>query len=176
MTRPFRTLLWIGVLLLAAQGGCVYDLVCPLSQGVLIRVTSRETGQPLKDAQVTIALRDRPIGNTEILLLSDEEYLEEYARATGLTDDNGETDLPDERHEFCGSGVFPFLVLLRPLPDPLPDYVTRESYLVRVESDQGSEILMVQMTPGLSEAGELYAVEVVSVSETIEIDPRDADE
>ena len=83
------------------------------------------------------------------------------------SNDDGEVDLVVDSYTIL-SNVSDFLAA-----SPSSDQVTGVDFYVRVETDEASEILTVEFTPGNTVSGEFFKVTVVSIGEPIPVEDVD---
>ncbi len=148
--------------MLLGLAGCPIDLLCLILQETTLRIVDSETGNATTNAVVTFALRP----TSPHSVLSDDERLDQSG-VSARTDENGRVLFTEESFILCGGGPFPF-VGPRTYPDPLPDFVTGTTYLVRVETETASEILTVEFTTGNTLSGEFFEVTVVTIDEPVQ--------
>lgn len=149
------------------------------TQQVVLAVTDAGSDQGLSGRTVTIApAEDRP---GWILCqernLTPEECLDEYAARSpspsssfsgvyvSSTGVDGEVALVVDSNTPCQTAY--------PCQNPPLDEVTGVDFYVRVETDEVSEILTVEFTPGNTVSGEFFEVTVVSIGEPVPVEDFD---
>ena len=149
------------------------------TQQVVLAVTDAGSDQGLSGRTVTIApAEDRP---GWILCqernLTPEECLEEYAARSlssssslsgvyvSSTGVDGAVALVVDSFTPCQTAY--------PCQNPPLDEVTGVDFYVRVETDEVSEILTVEFTPGNTVSGEFFEVTVVSIGEPVPVEDFD---
>lgn len=156
------------------------------TQQVELGVTSPVSRQGVADALITIAAAQYQSGGLRCSDLTPEACLDAHAATrpspnppsshgtyVGSTDGNGRVTLVADSTTVCTGSGRPFDF------DPcfgeggLVDQVTGVDFYVRVVTDEATEILTVEFTPGITVAGEFFEVTVVSVGEPVPIEDVD---
>ena len=156
------------------------------TQQVELAVTNLVSKQGVPDALVTIGAAQNPSGGIPCGNVTPQECLDEYAATrsspsppssygsyVALTAVDGRVTLVVDSIAICTGSGRPFDF------DPcigeggLVDQVTGVDFYVRVETDEVSEILTVEFTPGNTVSGEFFEVTVVSIGEPVPVEDFD---
>ena len=156
------------------------------TQQVELAVTDLVSKQGVADALVTIGAAQNPSGGIPCGNVTPQECLDEYAATrsspsppssygtyVALTAVDGRVTLVVDSIAICTGSGRPFDF------DPcigegsLVDQVTGVDFYVRVETDEATEILTIEFTPGNSVSGEFFEVTVVSIGEPVRVEDFD---
>lgn len=156
------------------------------TQQVELAVTELVSEQGVADALITIGASQYQSGGIPCRNLTPEECLDVYAATrsfpnppssygtyVGSTDGDGRVTLVVDSIAFCTGSGRPFDFDPCTGEGGLVDQVTRVDFYVRVETDEVSEILTVEFTPGNTVSGEFFEVTVVSVGEPVPVEDFD---
>ena len=145
------------------------------TQQVVLAVTDAGSDQGLSGRTVTIApAEDRPgwilcqqrnltpeecLDENAARSLSASSFLGVYVSSTGV---DGEVAFVVDSFTACQTAYL--------CQNPPLDEVTGVDFYVRVETDEVSEILTVEFTPGNTVSGEFFEVTVVTIGEPVSIE------
>lgn len=162
MKTPRQYSVSVIIVFSSCVAGCIpFDSWIPTTQTVEIQVTLTQSGKPVAGVAVSAAPTFY-MESPNLVGLSQDAFIDAYlelfpGNASGTADDAGQASLVTEYWRSC-SGIGPFQVC-----DPLRDWVTGESYLIRIETDGASEIHTLEITAGMTVQGEVFTFTVLSV-------------
>lgn len=156
------------------------------TQQIELAVTSPVSRQGVADALITIAAAQYQSGGLPCSDLTPEACLDAHAATrpsanppssygmyVGSTDGDGRVTLVADSTTICTGSGRPFDFDPCSGEGGLVDQVTGVDFYVRVETDDATEILTVEFTPGNTVSGEFFAVTVVSIGEPVRVEDFD---
>ncbi len=183
MRKTRLSVLGIIVILLPLVPGCSCGQ--DNTQEVELAVASLVSRQGVADALITIAAAEYQSGGLSCGDLTPEECLDAHAETrsspnppssygtyVGSTDGDGRVTLVADSSTIC-RGPIPLFSFDPCIEHGLVDEVTGVDFYVRVVTDEATEILTVEFTPGNTVSGEFFEVTVVSIGEPVPVEDFD---
>ena len=159
MPREEKALFALVVIGLGATTGCTGDARRSAEYEVVVDVRDAASDEPLASGIVVCQPTSGPMGATEPDLTED-AAIERFYEKSWTTVTDGQAILTLRTMRLCTGGVQGLRRGCPPAPSVLGDM-----YLIRVDADDASELLTIEVTPGAIATGEHFVVVILTVEQ-----------